>query len=251
MNMFFALYWKELRGARNTFLTLLALIFGLDVFLATRIGSAGYWSAFGFSFLPLVFLFFWGIFWPLALTRGEWKEGTAPFLWSLPVNGWQILGAKLLAAFTEWIGLNLATFVLSGLFYAAAPLCGAEWVALSELPRLNESIEFLAIVALNTAMGILLGSIICQLAYLLGRLVNRFAGLVSFGATLFLIYLTSKGSELLVPLFPGLNNIRNPFLTSDMGAFQSVSMAVFLVMLIEFVLLFLVTGWVMEKKMEF
>ena len=79
MKMFYALYCKELRGAKNIFLTLCGLIFGLDVFLATRIMAWGYQPVFALTFLPLAFLLFWGIFRPLFLTRGEWKEGTAPF----------------------------------------------------------------------------------------------------------------------------------------------------------------------------
>ena len=58
MKMFFALYRKELSGARNVTLTILALILGLDIFLFTRISAWGYLQAFGFTFLPLFFLIF-------------------------------------------------------------------------------------------------------------------------------------------------------------------------------------------------
>ncbi|HHT47770.1 MAG TPA: hypothetical protein GXZ98_00550 [Firmicutes bacterium] len=252
MKMFWALYRKELKGLRNIFLTLLGLILGIDVLLATRINSWGYWQAFGLTFLPLAFLIFWGIFRPLSLIRSEWKEGTAPFLRSLPVSGWSMIGAKLLAAFTEWVGLNLAALALSGLFYAAAPLCGANWVTLSDLPPLGEVIKFLTLSIANPILGIFLGAVIFQLAYLLGRLVNRFSGMVSFAATVFLFYLTSKGSEFLARLlssFPGLS-LEAPRLI-DIEFVFSFSTVMLFVMLIEFAILFSVTGWLVEKKLEY
>ncbi|HHW12026.1 MAG TPA: hypothetical protein GXX33_03385 [Firmicutes bacterium] len=252
MKMFWSLYRKELSGARNTFLILCGLILSLDVFLATRIKAWGYKPAFVFTFLPLAFLIFWGFFRPLSLTRGEWREGTAPFLRSLPVSGWSIIGAKLLAAFTEWVGLNLTSLALSGLFYAAAPLCGAEWVPLSDLPPVTEIMKILTAFGTNYALGIFLGAAILQLSYLIGRLVNRFTGLVSFASTVFLVYISAKVSELLTGLLsflPGLS-LNIPQLSPDVRALQALSIT-FIVMLIEFALLFFITGWIMEKKMEF
>ena len=177
-------------------------------FSATRIIAWGYWPAFGFTFLPLAFLLFWGIFRPLSLTRGEWKEGTAPFLRSLPVSGWSIIGAKLLAAFTEWVGLNLATLALSGLFYAAAPLCGAEWVPLTDLPPLAEAIKILAAFGTNYALGIFLGATIFQLAYLLAAssiaLLAWSASLLRFFWFISLLKLAScwPGYYLFFPVYP-------------------------------------------------
>lgn len=253
MKMFYALYRKELSGAKNTFLTLLGLIFGFDVFLTFRIKSLGYNLVFGLSFLPLAFLCFWGIFRPLALTRGEWKEGTAPFLRSLPVDGWRILGAKLLAAFTEWVGLNLATFLLSGLFYAAAPLFGAERLPLMKVTSWTETLKLMIMIGLTYVIGILLGAVTCQLSFLLGRLVNRFTGVVSLASTILLVYLTSKGSELLAEILTFLPfiSIEDPSPNLDIRLIQSASFSVSLVLLIEFTLLFFVSGWVMEKKVEF
>ena len=129
--MFFQLYRKELNGLRNIFLTLLGLIMGIDLFLVTRVRSWGYWTALHVTLIPLIFLLIWAMFRAFMLTREEWKEGTAPFLRSLPLSGWSIVGAKLLAAFTEWLFLSLATVIFSGLFYATAPLWGVEWPALT------------------------------------------------------------------------------------------------------------------------
>lgn len=247
MKMFFALYRKELSGARNVTLTILALILGLDIFLFTRISAWGYLQAFGFTFLPLFFLIFWGMFRAFAIVREEWKEGTAPFLRSLPVSGWSIIGTKLLAVLTEWIVLLLATLTISALFYATAPLWGAEWVPLAELPYLAEMIKFVAVLGISIALAVLLGSIIIQLAYLLGRMVNRFSGLVSIAATIGLIYLTSKSSAILtgwISFTPSFS-----FIIPENISVQ-INTGTLLVMLIQFALLFLVTGWVMDKRIE-
>ena len=67
------------------------------------------------------------------LTREEWKEGTAPFLRSLPISGWSIVGAKLLAAFTEWLFLSFATVYIFRIVLCDRAIMGVEWPALPDL----------------------------------------------------------------------------------------------------------------------
>lgn len=252
MKKFFQLYRKELSGSRNLFLTLLGLIIGIDLFLVTRVRSWGYWTALHVTLIPLIFLLIWAMFRAFMLTREEWKEGTAPFLRSLPISGWGIVGAKLLAAFTEWLFLSLATVLFSGLFYATAPLWGVEWPTLPDLFFSERTVQFIVLSGLNFALGIIMTGLIFQLAYLLGRTVNRFNGLVSFACTVLLFYLTAKGNDLLSRLFANLPGISPEMISLSPNANADLTYLKLnmVVMLIEFALLFVVTGWVMEKKAE-
>lgn len=252
MKLFCRLYRKELNGSRHIFLTLLGLIMGIDVFLITRISSWGYWRALQVTFLPHAFLVFWALFRAFAIPREEWKEGTAPFLRSLPISGWGIVGAKLLAVFTEWFTLSLATVTFSGLFYAAAPLWGENWLGLTDLLFSGRAVRFMVFSGINLSLGIMLGGIIFQLAYLLGRTVNRFHGLVSVASTVLLIYITTKGSEFLSQLFSDFLGItlESRVFSPNEDLVLSYSLVSMVVLLIEFALLFFITGWVMEKKAE-
>ena len=253
MKPFFSLYLKELRASRGNFLIFLAAIFVLDIFLMTRASSWGYWNVLAASFVPLVLLIFLGMLQAFLLVRDEWKAGTAPFLRSLPISGWGIVGAKMLAAFTSWVAMSLVTLALSGIFYACAPWFGMEWLPLAELPWFR-MIGGIVIFVLGIMGAVLFGGIVLQLAYLMGRIVNRFGGLLSAVAGVGLMYVATKGGDWLAGVLSFLPEItvEVPFNWSEGFALvpQTVSSGAILVLVLELALLFLAAGWLMEKKAE-
>lgn len=253
MKLFASLYLKELRASRTNFLIFLAVIFVLDVFLMTRAASWGYWNVLAASFVPLVLLMFLGMLQSFLLVRDEWKAGTAPFLRSLPISGWGIVGAKMLAAFTSWVAMSLVTLALSGIFYACAPWFGMEWLPLAALPW-SRMTGFIVIFVLGIMGAVLFGGIVLQLAYLMGRIVNRFSELLSAVAGVALMYVATRGGDRLVEVlsfFPVIN-FEAPTIGSEGFALatQTLSTAAILVLVLELALLFLAAGWLMEKKAE-
>ena len=86
----------------------------------------------------------------------------------------------------------------------------------------------------------------------LGRTVNRFNALVSFACTVLLFYLTAKGNDILSRLFANLSGIspETISLSPNANAVLTYLKLNIVIMLIEFAFLFVVTGWVMEKKAE-
>ena len=253
MKPFFSLYLKELRASRGNFLIFLAAIFVLDIFLMTRASSWGYWNVLAASFVPLVLLIFLGMLQALLLVRDEWKAGTAPFLRSLPISGWGIVGAKMLAAFTSWVAMSLVTLALSGIFHACAPWFGMEWLPLAELPW-SRMIGFIVIFVLGIMGAVLFGGIILQSAYLLGRIVNRFNGLLSAVAGVALMYVATRGGDWLAGVLSFLPKI--PFEVPSFGSegfaivSQTLNSGAIVVLVLELALLFWAAGWLMEKRAE-
>ena len=253
MKLFFSLYLKELRASRGNFLIFLAAIFALDVFLMARAASWGYWKVLTVSFVPLALLIFLGMLQAFLLVRDEWKAGTAPFLRSLPISGWGIVGAKMLAAFTSWVAMSLVSLALSGLLYACAPWFGAEWLPLAELPW-SRMIGFIVILVLGIMGAVLFGGIVLQSAFLLGRTVTRFGGLLSSVAGVALMYLATRGGDWLVEVlsfFPVIK-FEAPTIASQGFALatETLSTAAIVVLVLELALLFWAAGWLMEKKAE-
>jgi ABC-type transport system involved in multi-copper enzyme maturation permease subunit len=253
MNMFVSLYLKELRASRNIFLICVAVILGCDIFLVTRTASWGYWNAMAASLIPLVPLIFLGMVQAYLLINDEWKAGTAPFLRSLPISGWGIVSAKMLAAFTVWVALSLITLAFSGIFYACAPWFSYEWLPLNLLPW-SRLIAFIVIFVLGISGAVLFGSIIAQMTFLLGRIVNRFNKLISTVASLVLVYVTTKGGDWLAGLLSFLPKITFEAPNTGEGGLtlvkQTLPTAAVFVFVLELVLLFLAAGWIMGKKAE-
>ena len=254
MKLFLSLYKKELRAMRSNFLIILAAIVALNVFLMTRVASWGYWNALLMSIAPpLALLFFGGMLQAFLLVRDEWKAGTAPFLRSLPISGWGIVGAKMLAAFTSWVAMSLVTLVLSGIFHTCAPWFGMEWLPLAELPW-SRMIGCIVLVVLGLMGAVLFGGIVLQLAYLLGRVVNRFNGLLSAVAGVALMYVATRGGDWLAGVLSFLPDItvEVPFNWSEGFTLvpQTINSGAIVVLVLELALLFWAAGWLMEKKAE-
>lgn len=251
---FTKLFLKEMRSLRMNFVIFLAIIFVLDVFLITRVSTWGFWNVVLVSLTPLLLLIFLGMLQAFLLVRDEWKAGTAPFLRSLPVSGWGIVGAKMLAAFAIWIVMSLVVLALSGIIYASAPLFDMEWLPLADLPwaRISTSI---VIFGLGIMAAVLFGGIVLQSAFLLGRIVNRFSGLLSdVAAGIALMFLTSRVGDWLVEVLSFFPVIRfEALIITSQGLTlmpQELSTAAILVLILELGLLFWVAGWLMEKKAE-
>lgn len=238
---------------RGNFLIFLAAMFALDIFLMTRASSWGYWNVLAVSFIPLGLLIFLGMLQAFLLVRDEWKAGTAPFLRSLPISGWGIVGAKMLAAFTSWVAMSLVTLALSGIFYACAPWFGMEWLPLADLPW-SRMIGFIVIFVLGLMGAVLLGGIVLQSAFLLGRIVNRFNGLLSAVAGVALMYVATRGGDWLAEVLSFLPEItfEVPNLGSEGFALvpQTLNSGAIVVLVLELALLFWGAGWLMEKKAE-
>ncbi len=258
MKMFFSLYGKELKGMRSVFLIMMIAILGVDGFLLTKTNTWGYSLVFYLRFICAFFIILWSLLRAYLLIRSEWKEQTMTFIKSLPVTGWHIIGAKMLATFTEWAALTTIAMTITGLYYAAAPLLGEEYLEIGELFTilpLPNTILLVFIMVIIVLFILAIGGMTVQLGYLLGEAVGRLKGLVQTVAPLLLVIVLIRVSENLESLLSFMPHFSVETLSfvkvaNLTGGGMEVPISMFVIMMIITVPMFFLTGWLLESKVD-
>ncbi|ADU51831.1 hypothetical protein Tmar_1724 [Thermaerobacter marianensis DSM 12885] len=106
MTPFSRLLWREARQALPATAAFLVAILTWYAFLATRVGRWHDGLVIGMSQMPLWWLPPWAVWRTYQSLKNDLDSPHAYLLLSLPVRGWQLAGAKLLAV---WIELGLYT----------------------------------------------------------------------------------------------------------------------------------------------
>ncbi|MEW8958890.1 MAG: hypothetical protein AB2448_07220 [Moorella sp. (in: firmicutes)] len=137
------------------------------------------------GFLPLIESFkIWG---------DEWKNNTVYLLLSLPVNGQQVVLAKLLAVLTQFILLSLAALLATGALFKATVLDAYFVMINNEIWQLIR--QYRLILAIITVNGILELANVVLLAFLgslLGQSVRKFSGWLAGAFFLAGMYVSGK-----------------------------------------------------------
>ncbi|HEX6971326.1 MAG TPA: hypothetical protein VF234_03835, partial [Limnochordia bacterium] len=186
MRRWWRLYCKDLASQRGALALLLGAIAVWLLFLHSR---AGLWDpalVTALSWMPLSFVIPWALWMTVSIHKSEWEQRTCYLLLSLPIPAWQILLSKLAAIATQLLILVVVIDALA-LWNAYAAFGQADFVrAWALLPAEARWLALRTAVIFGAlwAVGIGLFLSLAQAAYLVGRLVDRFSGLLSGGAFL-------------------------------------------------------------------
>ncbi len=245
MKRLITLYLKELNGNWLTIAVTAGVIVLLNLFLYIQ----SFWEpglTLGISVMVVSLLVVLGLAFGTVLDR-EWSVGTAYWLLSLPVSGYTILGAKFGLALT-FLALNLLAAVGGVLFtgWAAGvqiPLSTVAWVYLYSL-----------------GIGIL-AVLISFLARTAGLLVQRWRLPVVVGVFIATIWTGERFARMVGEWLSFL-----PDLTLATGAswhqarlidgagfwvsFSEVSPGPFLAWTLYGMILFFLTGWLLDQRVE-
>jgi hypothetical protein len=194
---FWTLYKKELRELTPEIVILIATSILLNVYayfkaapltglsLTLTVGLAAFLPSVGLAaFLPFISSF--------KLSR-EWKNQTVYLMMSLPASGALILGAKLTALMTELVIGGLAAGTAGGLAIMAS-YPGEIKQLMSMVPNVYSN---LALMALFGLVNVMFFCCISFLAQVLGKLVRKYSGLLSFVSFIAILILLSKGIEMI------------------------------------------------------
>lgn len=200
---FLQLLWKELRHSLNPMLFYTGaslLLYFLPVFVPGLRGIPLQNTLWLFVILmPLQALPFWVIWRAIATWRREWTGNHMLLILSLPVPGWQITSAKLLALFLE--------VLLYGMVHSIGFMPYM-------LPEFSLTLPGYLTLSLWVAGGALyLALISCcffltvHFAYLAGRLVSRGGWLVALAAFFTSLWAAIRLGGLLSPLLQWLPRV--------------------------------------------
>ncbi|HHT36380.1 MAG TPA: hypothetical protein GX019_04305 [Firmicutes bacterium] len=200
MKRFFSLLRKDLETSKLPILFNSGLAVVWITFLRYRY-QAG-WpirAAFALMFVPLTFLPIWLMWQTYQTLRVEWREKTTYTMLLLPVPGWQIMLSKLVALLIEFTAV-LAVFVGSVLVLFYGPINDSYGYLLKAVPLnwliRNGILLYLGAVALFSSFVIFV-----QLAFIVGKLVGRFRGLVALWTMFIGSWLVERIGIILQPLF--------------------------------------------------
>ena len=249
---FWRLYLKELKGSLN-YTILLAFGVGWLIFLPTQKLNWGSEIVFGLSFIPLLLLPVYILIKGFLSFRSEWKSDTVYSLLSLPVPGWYILLAKLLAAMTILTGLSIIFII--GIYLDSRLIIS--WTVLTFVPRnfgIGIYLKMLLCMYIISWFLCVIGYVIIQFSYLVSKLFNRFSGFITGVTFLFTLWVVFRiGSIINKLLFwiPDLKLItwayRNQILHHDIAY---INISPFIGIIIASIGLFFVSAWLLENVLE-
>lgn len=247
---FWRLYKKEIEASRSFFLISTAIILIWQFFLASS--RRGVWpveAIFILAWFPFGFLPLWFMVDTFNSYRQEWNGNTIYLLLTLPVKGWEISGAKLLASFTKLVFSSL--LVVGGNFLILSHEMRSFLEVLPEgIPILDTTVK--ACLLYLGAMLIL--GITIQFSFLAGRLVDRFQGLLSVWVFFLTQWITSRWVQLTAPAFKWI-----PYLTFKWemikdgikeSQFVEIDMAPVASLIIITIFIFLAGSWLLERELE-
>ena len=172
------LYKKELVSARVFLLIFTGAILLWQLFLVSKRNIWPSEALVALSWLPLAVLPLWVMWNAFNSFRHEWNGNTIYLLLSLPLQGWKISLAKLLAVLSEFTFYTLI-IIFGNLIFFKPELS----LIVKELPieiTLSNIISLgVKVYALLYWFPIATLGVLIQFASLAGRLVERFQGLLS------------------------------------------------------------------------
>ena len=210
-NMLYTLYKKDLKASRFE-LALIAgiiLVINLYIFYKTTTG----WPmqvGFGMNMGGAIAIFI-AIFIKAFMTvRNEWKENTVYLMMSLPVSGKMIFLSKLLSLLTQWIALEALVGLGAFLFFRGM-MTPYDWGKLAAIPFgfKMEIVKMMFLVLLGANQALILAFF----SSVIGKLVNKFSGLITFGTFIGGNILISKISSMII-------NVVSKYQLEDLGSRQ-------------------------------
>lgn len=199
--------------------------------------------------LPLMFLPLWLVWQSFQTLRTEWKEDTVYTLLVLPVPGWYLTLAKILALLVEYtvilaVTLGGAKLILGSIFSENLPLASLGWLIRNGL-----------IVYLFSLCVLVAVIIFIQLAFVVSKMIGRLQGLVALWVLVLANWLVNQLGFLVEPLFRWLPplpidrifrleqvNLKFEYLNYQLAPKMGTILGI--------ILLFALTGWLMEHFVE-
>jgi len=242
---------KEIKGSRLTAVIFAVLVVLWHFFLLTR---TAVWGA---EVIPLAAMpFFLPPLWVfgtmLYMLHTEWNTHSIYLLLSLPVRGWYILGAKLVAALVDLLILGavaLASFWLT--FGRALTVMLREFAAGIPYPWLiSLALKIFLVYLLSVIVVLVVG----QFSYLSSRLVSRFSGVLMGAAFFVQLWLLVRLGALLSPLFKWVPDLAFRDWTERGGVIQVnttvIDTAPIAAVLFLTAAIFLFGSWLLENEIE-
>lgn len=174
MAKFLSLFKKDLEASKWPLGIFSGLIILLMLFFRYKVTQG--WapeSVIASIAIPLMFLPLWLVWQSFQTLRSEWKEDTVYTLLVLPVPGWHITLAKILALVVEYTVLLVvivggSRLILGTVLAQMTPTAPLSWIIRN---------GFLAYLV---SVGVLIGvAIFAQLAFVVSKMVGRFQGFVA------------------------------------------------------------------------
>jgi len=234
------LYAKEVASGLSTAALLAAGIAALDVFVSVRIGGAAEMDPYiFFALMPIALIPLWAPAASYQSLSGEWSGNTISLLKGLPVGGYSVMGAKLLATMTYFTALSMvagvgAIFVIwrtllpqdhTFIFVFAAYAYGPYWLVAAVL------------------------AVVGQLTFLVGRTVERWRGGVRVAALLLQAWFLQRFGGLLRPAFQWVPDLTLPNSPASYPG-PVIDSSTGIALILGTALLFALGGWLLDRVAE-
>lgn len=204
MKRFFGLLKKDLEASRIPVAFLSGITLLIMLFVRYKI-SSGAWpleTAIAAIAIPTMFTPLWLMWQSFQALRSEWREDTVYTLLVLPVPGWQVMLAKLVSIWAEYTVL-FVTIVAGGLIFFWSLLNPI----LTMLPSLSWLLRNVFLLYLASVYALAGYVIFIQLAFVVGKMVGRFQGLVAIWTLVLANWIVGRLALLLEPLFRWLPTV--------------------------------------------
>ncbi len=198
MKRFLQLIRKDLQASKFPILMNASLVIAWLVFLYSRLLKS--WSLDIIAPLmsvPLFFMPFWLLWQCYQLLRNEWQEDTIYTLLLLPLPGWKLMASKLVTLLIEF-SIFLVVYVGTILIFFQKLIMVDQLLASTSIIWFLRNGLLIYIFALAFISGPL---ILVQLAFVVGKLVGRFRGLVAIWVLLLASWLSERIGLILQPIF--------------------------------------------------
>jgi ABC-type transport system involved in multi-copper enzyme maturation permease subunit len=174
-------YWKLLRkefeGSKMIVSILLASVILWDIFLYSRLGKSNDQVIFVLSVLPFGIIPLWALLDGFLTFRREWQGNHMYLLLSLPVKGWHLTTAKFITTAMEMFVYVLVTG--AGTFLVNRRVIATILESLPDIYPMRYLVWAGVQIFFVCLLGILSLLCISQFSYIVGRMFERFGGLIS------------------------------------------------------------------------
>ena len=243
---------KELESYKVLVFFLAAAIILWGIFLVTRTSRWHPDAILGLSVLPITIVIFWSFLSAVLRLRQEWDGNHVHLILPLPVPGWYITGAKVLATLLEIIALTLLVIVCATIVGRNPFLMRFDGVpeVYSVADIVCMSLQALAVFWLSLCMV----TVLVQFACISGRLYERFSGLISVWVLVLSVWVSAKFGALVEPALRWLPDFRfkSIMVADDYVSVETVMLSSSpLASALLWSLILLLTGsWLLDRHIE-